>query len=296
MEEMEDMSSTCSVPQTSTRNLVQEIETNMMAYWAWIFSSPFSKVEDEEDFLRLSCDVPEPMCNYVFRSRFPDLEVGRRIEETLDFFRMRNLPMSWMVGPCCRPTNIGEQLVSHGLAHPHEHESVGMTIDLMNLNENLPAAEGVTIRRVTNDSDMKDFIKPFGEGFGFPDAVTTTWGRMDSSHGFHSGLPRINYVAMVDGEPASCTTVFETPSSAGIYCVATVPEKRRRGAASALIVNALREARDDGYRLGLLQAKAAGAGVYRKIGFVDQPCKIGWYMWQPGSEVRRGGASSDAAP
>jgi len=276
---MDAMSSSCATTQNTPGNLIGTIENNMMSYWSWVYSSPVSRVEDEPEFLRLSCDIPHPMCNYVFRSRFPAQEVGTRIEEMIDFFRSRNLPMSWMVGPCCQPSNLGEQLASHGLVL--ETQVVGMTIDLRNLKENLTAAEDITIKRVATDGDLQQYLKPFGIGFEFPDSVVTGWGRMDASHGFGAQLPRTNYVALVNNEPVSCTSVFRTPGAAGIYCVATVPGMRRKGAATALIVNALREARDDGYRLGLLQAKTMGAGVYRRIGFVDQPCKIGWYVWQP---------------
>ena len=283
-EEIDAMSSNCSATQDSTKNLVEVIENNMKGYFSWIYSSPYSRVEDEPDFLRLTSGIPHPICNCVYRSRFPAQEVGARIDEMIGFFNSRNLPMMWWVSPCCRPSNLGEQLVSHGLVR--ELEVVGMTINLKNLNENLPVPEDLAIKRVGNDSDMQQYLKPFGEGFEFPGFVTTGWGRMDASHGFSSQLPRVNYVATVKEEPVSCTTMFKTPDSAGIYCVATVPKMRQRGAASALIVNALREARDDGYKIGLLQAKAMGAGVYRKIGFVDQPCTIGWYIWQPPSAAQ----------
>jgi len=279
------MSSSCAANQDTARNLIGTIEENMMSYWSWVYSSPISRVENEPEFLRLSSDVPHPMCNYVFRSRFPSQDVGTRIEEVMGYFKSRNLPMSWIVGPCCQPPNLGEQLASHGLVL--ETEVVGMMIDLKKLNEDLPATEGVTIKKVANDEDMQQYLKPFGIGFEFPEAVVTNWGRMDSHHGFGSGLPRVNYVALMSGEPVSCTAMFKTADSAGIYCVATVPGMRRKGAATALIVNALREARDDGYKNAVLQAKAMGASVYRKIGFVDQPCRLSWYVWQPPSATEQ---------
>jgi len=278
---MDVMSSSCSSNEGPAKNLVEVIECNMMSYWSWIYSSPVSRVEDEPEFLRLSCDVPHPMCNYVFRTRFPAREIDTKIDEMIDFFKSRSLPMSWMVGPCCRPSDLGERLASRGLVL--ESEVVGMTIDLRNLKEDAPTSETLTIKRVANEGDLQQYLRPFGVGFEFPDAVVTGWGRMNASHGFGAQLPRTDYVAMMNNEPVSCTSLFKTPDAAGIYCVATVPGMRRKGAATALIVNALREARDEGYKIGLLQAKAMGAGVYRRIGFVDQPCKIGWYVWQPPS-------------
>lgn len=265
-----------------SKTLVKLNEENMMSYWSWIFSSPVSKVEDQRDFLRLSCDTPNPMCNFVYRSRFPANEADVRIEEVLDFFKSRGLPMSWMATPCCKPPDLGARLMAHGLSLMVE--VAGMTMDLRNLKEDLPVAEGIKVKRVENEEDFERFLKPFRIGFEFPDAVVDNWGKMNASHGFARDLPRADYVAMMDDEPISCASLFKTSGAAGIYCVATVPYMRRKGAATALIVRALREAREEGCSLGFLQAKAMGANVYRRIGFVDQPCRIGWYVWQlPGS-------------
>lgn len=285
-EEVGDMTSSNLVTQELTKSLVEEIEDNMNGYWSWVFSSPYSKVEDEEEFLRITSETPHPMCNWVCRAFLREKDTGMRIDEIMSVFKSRDLPTSWLVTPSSRPSNLGGQLVSHGFVYHDELDSVGMTIDLRELNEKTPAPEGLLIRRVANDSDMLRYLIPFRDGFELPEFVSTAWGRIDASHGFAARLPRTNYVAMMEGAPVSCTSLFKIRDSAGIYCVATVPEMRRKGAATALIVNALREARDDGYRLGLLQAKAMGAGVYRKIGFVDQPFRIGWYIWQPPDAVQ----------
>lgn len=274
----------------SSEGISEMIEKHMASCFSWVFSSPHSRVEDKPEFLRLTSGVPHPMSNFVFRSRFPSQEVGAKIEETIGLFKSENLPVTWLVGPCCKPDDIGQHLVSHGLAW--EVDVGGMTIDLSVMKEDMPVPEGLTVKRVRNKSDMEQFLIPFGKGFEFPDIVVDGWRKMDSSHGFGKGLPRINYVGLMDGVPVSCATLFKALDMAGIYCVATVPEMRRKGAATALIINALREARDEGYKSGLLQAKAMGASVYRKIGFVDQPCKIGWYVWQPSGTAQQSALES----
>jgi len=264
------------------KDVSEMIERHMQTCFSWVFSSPHSRVDDTPEFLRLTSDVPHPMSNFVFRARFSPQEVGAKIDDMIGFFKVRNLPMTWLVGTCCRPADIGQHLISHGLAW--EVDVGGMTIDLNTMIEDLPVPEDLTIKRVANKSDMEQYLIPFGKEFEFPNMVVDGWRRMDSSHGFGKGLPRINYVGLMNGEPITCATLFKASDLAGIYCVATVPEMRRKGAATALIVNALREARDEGYKTGLLQAKAIGAGVYRKIGFVDRPCKISWYVWSPSAQ------------
>jgi len=270
------------MPSESRKDISETIENHMMTCFSWLYSSPHSRVDDSPEFLRLTNDVPHPMSNFVGRTRFPSHEVGAKVDEVLGYFKSKSLPMTWFVGPCCRPADIGQHLVSRGLVW--EVDVGGMTIDLSKMNEDLPVPEELTMKRVRSKADLEQYLIPFGKGFEFPDIVVDGWRRMDSSHGFGKRLPRVNYVGLMSGVPASCATMFKAFDMAGIYCVATVPEMRRKGVATALIVNALREARDEGYKTGLLQAKAMGASVYRRIGFVDQPCRISWYVWSPPSQ------------
>jgi ribosomal protein S18 acetylase RimI-like enzyme len=52
-----------------------------------------------------------------------------------------------------------------------------------------------------------------------------------------------------------------------VHGVATIESARRQGIGSAITVAALAAARDEGYRIGVLQASSMGQGPYRRIGF-----------------------------
>jgi len=281
------MSSSVSTSTDAEKGIVEEIESHMGKYMSWLYSSPYSRVEDEKEFLRLTSNVPNPFCNFLFRLRFSEEDIESRMEDMMRFFESRSLPTSCWVGPCCGPASLGKHLVSHGFILHKNLESMGMTIDLEALNEDLPVPEGLSVKRVEDDNDMRLYLSPFERGFEFPKDIAAHWGMMDASHGFDASLPRVNYVALINGVPASCTALFKTTKVAGIYCVATAPEMRRKGAATALIVKALRDARDEGLGMGLLQAKAMGASVYRRLGFVDRPCKFDWYTWQPSGAAQQ---------
>lgn len=71
------------------------------------------------------------------------------------------------------------------------------------------------------------------------------------------------------GFPASGIGTLEHARDCGVYLVATLPEARRQGLAARVLVSALLEARERGCLTSTLQASAAGAGLYARLGYRD---------------------------
>ena len=79
-------------------------------------------------------------------------------------------------------------------------------------------------------------------------------------------LPVRNYLGYLNGKPVSTCTIFYG-GAAGIYCVSTLPEARGKGIGGAITLKPLQEAREMGYRVGVLQSSEMGFNVYKKLGF-----------------------------
>ena len=116
---------------------------------------------------------------------------------------------------------------------------------------------------------------PFGDAFA---ELALAIGLGDEST-FH------HFVACSQGEAVATSSLFLGGRAAGIYDVATVPDKRRLGIARAITQAAMQQARALGARTAILHSSPLGAGVYRSLGFRDV-CDIGQYVWAPNSSQR----------
>ena len=56
------------------------------------------------------------------------------------------------------------------------------------------------------------------------------------------------------------------------------PEARQQGIGTALTLEPLREARETGYRIGILHPSEMGVGVYGRLGF-EECCKLSCATW-----------------
>jgi GNAT superfamily N-acetyltransferase len=77
------------------------------------------------------------------------------------------------------------------------------------------------------------------------------------------------YVALVDGCPASCVVTMDEGGDCGVFFVATLPEARGRGLATALMRRALREGLERGCATSTLQATKAGQPIYERLRYED---------------------------
>jgi GNAT superfamily N-acetyltransferase len=76
-----------------------------------------------------------------------------------------------------------------------------------------------------------------------------------------------HYLAYVEGEPAACATIMLNQSMAGVWNVGTLRTYRRQGLASAILMQALVEASQDGYPDSVLIASPMGRPLYEEMGY-----------------------------
>jgi GNAT superfamily N-acetyltransferase len=269
---MQSILTDLSAPALSTA-----IEENEIGFW--LYRAPVAGWEVRQD-AELTVYVSGhqgPMDNGVLRTNLPHERADARIAALQADFARRRLPLVWWGGPSRRPMDLGERLVAHGFQFLGDDP--GMAADLHHLNEDQPRPEGLAISRVTDDAGTFDWVRTLRSAEGqLPEApihrelnVPATYAPDD---------PYRLYVARLEGEPVATAAMLLHAGVAGLYCVSTVPRARRQGIGAAIVLAALREARAEGYRAGVLGATEMGYGVYRRLGF-QQHCLLQSYTWRP---------------
>jgi len=158
---------------------------------------------------------------------------------------------------------------------PREHaataamlESAGHAHDAqprMMVLENLDSIETAEDLDWESDPDPGAFGLILDRGFGMDDDagfVAAAPGGLEIEGGYA-------YLARHEGEPAATALVIDRDGDAGVFAIATTPSARGRGLATALLSEALREARERGCRTSTLQATKAGFPIYERLGYAN---------------------------
>ncbi len=256
--------------------LLVAIEDNLSDQFAILARHiPQATWRDDGEAKILITGIPSPVFNGVFRAQLDAERLDARIEDVMAVFRAIAAPMYWWTGPASRPPDLGKHLQAHGLQH--EYDFPGMAIDLLTLGDPEPPA-GLTIERLGSARSLTTWCDVLTTGFAMPSLVGDAFLDAFVRSGLGEDLPWRWYLGLLEGEPVATSSLVLGAGVAGVYYVATLPEARRRGIGTAMSLRPLLDARQMGYRAGVLRSSEMGVSVYRALGFREY-CKIGRYVW-----------------
>jgi hypothetical protein len=225
----------------------------------------------------LVTNMPDHFMNLVVCTELPKQGANELIENALSRFRSLNVTrLSWLTEEGVPATEIKKYLEVHGLTF-RESFATEMAADLTDLPKNVSTPNGVSIVPVEDEATLRKWIHVASVGFGVPSDVEDIW------YGFFSEAvcerPFRTYLALLNGEPVGTSQLFTSAGVAGIYNVTCIPEARGQGIGPAITLAPLLEARQMGYRVGILQASSMGYKVYQRLGFRDFG-KLSVYLWE----------------
>ncbi|MFO1306011.1 MAG: GNAT family N-acetyltransferase [Burkholderiales bacterium] len=213
-------------------------------------------------YLRWVTREAHPMGNLVIAAGEGDAASMREATAPLV---QANLP-STVIFPSGASGAASAALLDAGFADIGSMPAMAVDIDRLSATA-MP--EGYTFRRAGPDASGDAWAEALAVGYHMPPSLGRRFAPscMDVDMGSDAAIQFFSIER--DGAVVATSTLFLADGLAGIYCVATREEHRKRGLGAHVTAEPLRIARRLGYRVGVLQSSSAGHPVYLGLGFAD---------------------------
>ncbi|HET9590985.1 MAG TPA: GNAT family N-acetyltransferase [Anaerolineales bacterium] len=261
---------------SATKQVKETIRENWENYHYCLGRSPNVELSIGRYLTWLITPIPNHFMNLVVCTQLPPDGTDELIRGALDHFRSLKIrKLSWLAREGVPAIEIKKHLLAHGLTFG-ESFATEMAADLMSMPNELPRLPGLSIVPIVGGTRLEQWIHVASIGFGIPEEFEKVWYDLFIEAVFDTRFR--TYLALLDGRPVATSQLFLSAGVAGIYNVTCLPEARGQGIGAAVTLAPLLQARELGYRIGILQASAMGYNVYRRLGFQDFG-KLSVYLW-----------------
>jgi ribosomal protein S18 acetylase RimI-like enzyme len=262
-----DREQTPTVPSTAGAiALADAADENFVIHAGWLHRRIAGmRVVDQDKLVLIDCGLPCDTFNLICHARLEPGDVLERASAAIAYFRDVRRPFSWWVGPADRPQDLGEFLVRLGLNRAETERAMVADIAAVRPAEGAPA--GLQVRRARSARELQTFARLSAANWTPPDLNVVRFYQLAGPALLQDDCPIWLYLGYL-GEDAVATAELTVGGGVvGLYNISTLPAYRRRGVGTAMTVQPLVEAREQGNRAAILQAAAAGVGIYERVGF-----------------------------
>lgn len=264
---------------TDTASVKASIKENWKNYHYFLGRAPSVELSIGRHLTWLITDMPDHFMNLVICTDLPKEGIDNLIKEALDHFKTLNIKkLSWLAETGVPAQEIKKYLLANGLTF-RESFATEMAIDLTAISEDRADPDGLEIQLVDDDESLRQWIHVASVGFGVPPEMEDVWFEFFNYAACRT--PFQTYLGLLHGKPVATSQVSISAGVTGIYNVTCLPEARRRGIGSALVMKPLLATRNIGMKIGVLQSSSMGYKAYRRLGFQDFG-QLSVYLWDHG--------------
>ncbi|GHO83086.1 GNAT family N-acetyltransferase [Dictyobacter formicarum] len=210
--------------------------------------------------------------------------IDARIEEMLAHFRSHQvLDPGWRVGPTTQPADLGTYLERHGMVHRASMSC--MILDIASARNVTATPSGLEIREVQTLEELQAKCEVEKIGFGATEMMARYYYLTYKTSGFGAGKHWHHYVGRQQGKAVAVAAVLLHQGVAGIYGVATLPQVRRQGIATAMMQHVIGAIGQLGYAIATLSPSDMSEAIYRRLGF-ENYCQLHHYRISSPEEHR----------
>ncbi len=208
--------------------------------------------------------------NGVTRTRLTDKTAEAEIAQTIERFRVRQLPATWFLDDGSTPTDLGPRLEAAGCRS--ERNAWVMGAYLADLPGARPLPDSVAVEEVTDLGQFHDWFDAAHDVTFDDDASSRDLRRrLYVSLGLGADRPWRHWLATDHGRPVGTASALFTGDMVSLDHIGVVPEHRHRGIGSALTLTPILAARTKCLRLAVLGPSPDGQPLYEGLGFELAP-------------------------
>lgn len=180
------------------------------------------------------------------------------------------------------PATVAKELGNFGFADVGGMPAMAADIDSL---ATVSLADEFDWILVKSEASAKLWTEAFAVGYGIPYAVAVLFSPIRNGT-YDPSDEHIQFWAIShNGKIVATSALLMAEGLAGLYCVSTLPDYRRKGLGGYATAQALREAKKTGYQVGVLQSSTEGHSLYNQLGFRDVG-KVEMYLRLPPSDQR----------
>lgn len=264
----------------SEEQIIYAIEQNFYDFLGKedkIIENPPYKSIEFDSFTLIDSGIPHAMTNWIIATNMSLKETEDKINKVIEYFSNRNLPFFWVTGPCTKPENLADILVTeYDFVAPTAQP--GMAYDLNQLEEKSKLIENLELVKVTSYDEFQLWGDILVKSFGMNvELLKDYFIRVISQKNEDKQSVFLGYY---DGKAVGTALVYYETGVAGIYCIGTLEDTRGKGIGTAMTYETMHDAKEKGYEVAILHASEMGFSVYKRLGFKEY-CKIQWLQWSP---------------
>lgn len=222
-----------------------------------------TRVANEATFLRLFSGEPHPLGNFAVLSEPVDVASARAAVEPL---AAAAVPSAVLFPGLEVPADVAAYLVERGYVAAGALPAMGVDIARLKATA-LP--DGYEFVRIGSGPESIEWVRQFAVGYELPLGVAEYFSPAGVGATAAADAPLQFFAVRRGGVIVSTSVCYLQDGLAGIYCVSTVPDERRKGLGEYATAEPLRRAARLGYGVGVLQSSEAGYPVYKNLGFGD---------------------------
>lgn len=200
----------------------------------------------------------------------PDSAIENKIADVETFYTSKSKPISIYLDPAAQPNNLESILLAKGYQEDKSQEEVWWAINLDKFTTSLLANPDVTIVECTSRELFDDHIIAALRGY----TDFQTWADQLSKN-FGKTRPEvriIHYVGYIDKQPVTCSTLGIYQEQGYLINTAVVPEHRKKGIHTTMMLRRIQDCQRFGVKLGFYQTdydNEASIATGHKVGFTE---------------------------